>query len=71
MRTIASPSLSFPRKREPITTDFAETFPTVVMGPRLRGEDAIKCKSQFVPVAFVAFSKSSITFLPTREAMSP
>jgi hypothetical protein len=28
---------SFPRKREPMTTDRAHFFPPVVMGPRLRG----------------------------------
>jgi hypothetical protein len=31
---------SFPRKRESITTDRASIAPTVIMGPRFRGDDA-------------------------------
>jgi hypothetical protein len=31
--------MSFPRKREPMTTALARELTPVVMGPRLRGDD--------------------------------
>jgi hypothetical protein len=39
--------LSFPRKREPTTTDLATRFPTVCMGPRLRGDDGLSSGFRF------------------------